>query len=665
MENLGMPGHNVPSEVVNIVDIIKNWGNGDSVLTEIGDQVCIDFDNDDSSRREWKEGVQRSIKLFTNFLPRKTSPWDNASNINLPMLAVACLQFQARAFDAIIPPKGVVNTIATGDEDLLKADRVAKYMNYELLYKMDDFEEGMDKSLIQLPIEGTVFRKTYFDPIAGRNRSEYISASDLVVSYNYKGSVEDAPRKTHVLYMRQNDINMRARAGIYTSDAFNTIPAVMDVVPISDTIRKTADEIKGISSSPNPFDRDPYRIVLEQHRGWDLDGDGIEEPYVITVDYATRKVWRITDRRFADWKGDIQTIEYFTKYDLIPDPEHFYGLGFGILLTGINEAANEIVNEVIDAGHLANMQGGFISRRSGIKRGSLTFKRGEFKEVDTYIDDLKKAIFSFDFKGPNQTLYAVLGLLYEYSKLVSSVSETMTGQLPASDTPASTVMALIEEGRKVFSSIHKRIHRAFKKELSKLFRLNSIFLDERTYFLLIGTDRIPVMDENGRTIEIPIGRSDFTNKIDVIPVSDPMITSRAEKVMKAQTAYQLTLTSPLTASNQNAIFEAQKALYEALEIPNWSSILQPPPPPPDLSPEDENAQMIQEKPVTALPHQDHLHHIGVHDQFVNGEFGMELSPTTKQLLQQHRQQHLAGLYMQQVQEQQIANAKALEAVRGF
>jgi hypothetical protein len=390
-------------------------------------------------------------------------------------------------------------------------------------------------------------------------------------------------------------------------------------------------------------------MFIEQHRWWDLDGDGLAEPVVITVDYESQMVVRITDRRYYDWQGNMQTLEYFTHYYLIPNPEGFYGLGFGILLSGLNEAANEIVNEVIDAGHLANMQGGFITRRSGIKRGSLLFKRGEFKEVETYVDDLKKAIYSFDFKGPNQTLYAVLGLLFEYSKLVSSVSETMTGQLPASDTPATTVMALIEEGRKVFSTIHKRIHKSFKRELHKLFRLNSIFLDEQRYFMVLGDNQQPLIGPDGRPVQEQIGRSDFSNNIDVIPVSDPNIVSRAEKILKAQQTYELTLSSPITGRNGDAITKAQRRLYEALEVSNIDELLLPPGPPPDISPEEENAGIIQQSPATALPHQDHQYHMATHEELVNGPFAEELTPEAKKLLQQHIQQHVAFMYLQSKQ----------------
>jgi chaperonin GroES len=641
------------SEVINIVPHLTGDAAKDE-LRKMGDTVCTEYEYDLISRKDWEENVGVALKLFSSFLSPKTDPWPDCSNVCLPLLAIACLQFQARAYDALIPPKGVVNCMAAGDAEIIKkSERVQKYMNYQLLHKMEGFEEGMDKTLMQLPIVGSVFRKTYFDPEEKVVRSDYISAQDLVLSYYTKTTIEKCPRKTHILYLTPNEVNKRVDQGIFDESAWNLGPGSLSLSKRGE-IRESADQASGIKP---PWDwRENPRIFLEQHRGWDLNGDGIDEPFVITVDYETRKVVRMTDRRFTDFLGRPMVLEYFTHYPFIPNPEGFYGLGFGILLSRLNNAANTIVNEVIDAGALANLQGGFISKRSGIKRGSLQFKMGEFKEIDTYVDDIQKALFTFDFPGPNQTLYAVLGLLFEYSKLVSSVSETMTGQLPASDTPATTVMALIEEGRKVFSTIHKRIHRSFKKELQKIFRLNSIYLDEKEYFLVLGEGGKPTNE-----IET-VGKRDFISSINVIPVSDPNITSRAEKVLKAQQVYQTTLSNPLTAQNPTVIYEATKRYYEALEIPNIPAILPPIQPPQDLSPQEENSGFLSEKAAQALPNQDHLAHIAEHDSFRDGVFGGELTAIGKRMLENHRREHVSFVYLASTQ-QQAAGARTIEAMR--
>lgn len=616
---------------------------GDAILQEMGQIVVEDYLVDEASRSDWLDNKAKAVQLFSSFMDPKTFPWDKCSNINLPFITIACIQFHSRAYDALFPKKDVIDAIATGDEDIPAAERVTKYMNYQLLYEMEEFEEGIDKTLIQLPIHGSVFRKTYYDPDKGRVTTSYVSADDFVINYGAT-SIEDAERKTHVLYKTQNEIRRRIQKGEYEKDAgWNLGPGSFSSLP-SSIMKQVSDKTQGISS-PLTYNNVP-RKLLEQHRNWDLDGDGIAEPYVITVDSETQKVLKITDRTFVDVFGRELIIEYFTHYIFIPNPEGFYALGFGAFLQGLNEAANTIVNEVIDAGSLANLQGGFVSKRSGLKKGDLKFKIGEWKEVDTYLDDMRKAIYSFDFKGPNETLYAVLGLLYEYSKLVSSISETMTGQLPASDTPASTVLALIEEGRKVFSAIFRRIHSSFKRELKKIQRLNSVFLDDRVYFKILGDRNLPTGPE------MAVGRADFASRLDVIPVSDPAITSRAEKVMKAQAIRDDIRGNPRTASDPMADYIATKRFYEALEIPNVDEVLKPPGPPPDVPPEEENATMFLEKPAVVLPEQDHYKHMKVHEDFMNGAFSGEMSPQAKSVIERHLKEHIAALYLQSTKQMQ-------------
>lgn len=636
-----------PFEVINMLPLLlkgKSVAERNDLLRKLSDTVIADYKYDELSRADWKKFTARAIKLFSNFIERKRGSEAEDSNANLPMLAIACLQFHARAIDALLPPKDVVQAVPTGDEDISRAERVKKWMNYELLYKMEDFESEMDKSIFQLPIEGSVFRKTFYDPAKGCNESKYISANDIVIAYKYAGEINNSTRITHVLYLTKDDIRTRVAKGLYVKEAFALGDGSTVSQQVVDNVVKVAsDKVQGVNDSN--FVSDIPRVVLEQHRLWDFDGDGIGEPYVITVDIESGMVLRITSRSYFNAEGQRDVINYFTHYKFFPNPEGFYGLGFGILLTGINEAANDILNDVVDAGYLANTQGGFISRRSGIKRGSLKFKRGEYKEVDVYAEDLAKSIFNLDFKGPNQTLYAVLGLLYEYSKLVSTVSEIMTGQLPASDSPSNATMALIEEGRKVFSAIHRRIHKSFKQELNKLYRLNGIFLNEDAYRKFLGNNVVAQAMEAG---QMP-GKNDFAPGYDVIPVSDPNIISRAEKVLKAKQAYELTMSNPLTANNPQAIYISLKSYYEALEISNVNELLQPPPEPPDLAAEDENAQFLMAKPSKVYIQQDHMYHIRVHESLKNGVYKEQIPKEGITILEQHIQEHISMRYMQDVQ----------------
>ncbi len=634
------------SEIDNLVPSIKGEESMESMtgsskitgkefLHQLGEDCVEGFQADLSSRAEWETNKAKELQLFMSYLPDKTWPFEHASNVNLPFITVAVIQYQARAFDAIVSNRDVVKTFFTGEEDEDRAVRVGKYMNWQLLYKMDNFEEGFDKTLIQQPIMGSVFRKTYWDPIKARIQSDWIGAGDFVVDY-YTVDLDECPRKTHVKYFTVNDLRIRVRDGIYMKeDAWDLTPG-SESAP-SQEIKDAADQVMGLTRPGREHDQP--RTILEQHRDVDIDGDGIAEPYVVTVDMETQRVLRITPREVLNAEGDLVTVEYFTHYPFIPNPEGFYALGYGTLLRGLNEGANTILNEVIDAGALANIQGGFVSKRVGAKRGVLTFKPGEFKEIDGLVDDLNKSIFTFDFKGPDATLYSTLGLLFEYAKMVSSVSETLTGQLPASDTPASTVVALIEEGRKVYSAIHRRNHRAFKKELKKIYRLNSIFLDKEEYFRVLGDNRMP----DGPLLQV--GAQDFVGNIDVIPVSDPTISSRAEQIMKAEAWMREVQSNPVVANNKKAQFQAFEKYALSLDIPDVETYLEPEGPPPNIPPEQENAMMLADEQPTVLPEQIHLQHMQIHDELVNGPFAKQMTPVGKQIRDRHHQHHVAALYL--------------------
>ena len=227
----------------------------------------------------------------------------------------------------------------------------------------------------------------------------------------------------------------------------------------------------------------------------------------------------------------------------------------------------------------------------------------------------------------------------------------MTGQLPASDTPASTVLALLEEGRKVFSSIHKRIHRSFKKEAKKIFRLNSIFLDPQRYFNVIGDNNVPTQEQ------LQIAHTDYLDSYDVIPVSDPMITSRAEKIMKAEKILQITMSNPNTAQNQLAIWSATERYLESFDAPSTHEINPKPQnqEPQDISAVDENGALLNNKAATALPQQDHNEHLQIHDELLTGIFKDSIQPDGKIMLQTHIQQHFGFLYVQSKQQPQAQN----------
>jgi chaperonin GroES len=512
-------------------------------------------------------------------------------------------------------------------------------MNWQLTEQMEEWEEDMDILLLVLPIYGVGVKKTYFDPVLNRNVSKTLRVDEFAAPYGVT-RLEDAPRMTHSYMMHINDIKINGKNNIWiNTEDLKAGTASEKGTKMATEHKQATDESTGSSDSPQSNDRP--RLILEQHRTLDLNGDGIEEPYIVTVDEESGNVLRIEER----------TYDYFTSYSFIPNPDSWMGFGFGHLLEHLNHSANTLINQLMDSGTLANTISGFVNRRSGIKTGDLSFDIGQFKSVDLPTDEINKAIYQFKFNPPSQVLFALLQMLQGYSRELSSVSETMLGKLPPSDTTATSMLAVMEQGLKVFSTIHKRIHRVFKKELKKIAALNAIFLNETVYFT--------VQDSTSQEMKtFESGRKDFANTIDVKPVSDPTITSRAEKLIKAQQAYELGLQSPLTSQDQIALYELTKNLFVALEVPNIDKILKKPEPqePPDLRPEEEESEFLAERYVNPLPRQDHQDHLTSHRVFENSQWATQLTPQGKKLLDAHIKETMALLYLQIAQRQEAEGA---------
>ena len=641
-----------PFETPNLAPLINK-----DELEKMGRDVTRDFLMDLESRREWSTRRSEWLKLFMGYVESKNFPWENCSNVPIPILTTAVIQFQARAYDAIMPSKNKMKVAHSGEEDIPKAERIEKHMNYQLDNEMERYEEGWDISLFQLPINGSVFRKIYYDPIRQRNVAKNCSADEIVIPY--KTSPANKPiRITHKLFLTPNDLRIRQAAGVFT-DAWDLGPGSESDITISDSeIKQSSSYIEGITQ--DYLDTEKPRVILEQHRLWDLDGDGIMEPCIITVDKEKQKVLRVQKRLILDEDGVLSEVEYFEHYKFWENPEGYYGLGFGHVLEGINAAAKALLDQIIDAGTLANVIGGFINSRSGVKKGEIAFKMGEFKKLDIPSDDIRKSIFPFQFEGPNNVLFSVLGLLQDYSTRVTTVSETMTGELPKSDTPAAAIINSVEQGMKVFSVIHKRIHRSFKGELKKLFELNKLYTPQEKYIQILGETFVARHQEKTGQ-EVAVG-SDYSNMVDIQPVSDPNIISRAEKMAIAEQVLQHTLQNPATANDPEIKIEAYSRFYETLGVPDYEKLLEkPPPPPPDYPPEEENAMFIKEQGVQALEHQAHIQHLEVHDEFKATEHMYnELSGNGKNLMESHRREHVAFQYLKEEKERKEAQGGGQE-----
>lgn len=545
-------------ESVNIADKLDK-----EELEKIGTEAKAGFDRDYGSREEWENQCNEWIKLAKQTAEEKSYPWPKASNVKYPLLSTAAMQFAARAYPSLVPPDGrVVKAKAIGkDRDGSKneiAEAVSLYMSYQVMREMDGWEEDMDKMLIMLPIIGTMFKKTYWDPIKKVNCSRLIMPQNLVVDY-WARSLCDAERISEIIQLSPRKVKERQQSGIWLDVDLGAPPQPADGPAGSDDIV-------------------PYTFI-EQHTYLDLDDDDYKEPYIVTFQKESGKVVRIAARFdettiYTDDEGNLQKIEpveYYTKFGFVPNPDGgFYDIGFGVLLGPLNESVNTLINQLVDAGHLSSLQSGFIGKGLRLRMGETRFEPGEWKAVNATGDDLKKQIVPLPVKEPSNVLFQLMGSLITSGKELASVAEIFVGKMPGQNTPATTTMASIEQGMKVFTAVYKRIFRSLGEEFQKLYRLNAIYSTPEVY--------IDVLD-----MELPSEMLFKDGQNDIYPGADPTAISQTEKLLKAQGLMELLPTGMLDP------VEVVKRILIAQEQPNWevlfnkqiqeSGEFQPPPDP--------------------------------------------------------------------------------------
>lgn len=553
-----------PITVENILDDLSK-----EQKEKIASECKSAFDDDLRSRGEWESNIDDWIALAKQTKQDKTYPWPGASNVKYPLVATAAMQFAARSYPSLVPSNGrVVNSVVIGKDidgqKYEKAQRVSTYMSYQIMHEMRGWEEDMDKMLMMLPIVGTMFKKTWYDKVEDKIKSKLILPKYLVVNY-WTTNLDESERISEVIHMSPRLLKERQNMGVYAEEDLGDPVAENHLMPDdADTNSKSI----------------PYTII-EQHTFLDLDDDGYAEPYIVTFDYSSGKLLRISRRYLLDdvvLKDDEETIarikpiQMYTKFGFIPNPDgSFYDIGFGVLLGPINESVNTLINQLVDSGHLHNLQSGFIGKALRVKMGDQSLRPGEWRPVNATADDLRKQIVPLPTKEPSSVLFQLMGTLITSGKELASVAEIFTGKMPGQNTPATTTMATVEQGMKVFTAVYKRIFRALSQEFEKIFDLNKLYTDPNKY--------ITVLD-------MEIGPDDFDKaSCDVSPGADPNAASQQEKLMKAQGLMEmLQIAGPML----NPIKVISRVM-EAQEQPNWQELFsdevqqsgQVPPPPPD------------------------------------------------------------------------------------
>jgi len=514
----------IDSEVTKATNLCDRFSKED--LDSIGLAVWDGYDRDKRSREVWEQRMEAGMDLAMQVSKEKNFPWPNCSNVVFPLVTIAALQFSARSYENIIQGTDVVRYRITTSDSLVRAraDRISKHMSWQVLEEDMSWEEQHDRMLINLGIVGTNFIKTYHSSKLGHNVSELVLARDFVIDYWAK-SVDEAPRKTHVIPLFRNEIYERVKSKVFR-DVLNEDWYNSNTMP-DEEAGIDHDKRLGMHPPEEPDDNTPFR-GLEQHCLLDLDQDGYFEPYIATIEEKSKKMLRLVAR----WDRDedieridgeilrIRATEYFTKFSFIPAADGgIYDIGFGVLLGPLNESVNTGINQMLDAGTMANSNGGFLGRGAKIRGGNYTFAPWEWVRVDSTGDDLRKSLVQLPTRDPSAVMFSLLSLLIDYTDRVAGTVDQAVGKNPGQNTPAETSRNSLEQGMRVYASIFKRVWRSLKEEFKKLHTLNGKFLPLELKF-----------GEKDDSIR----REDYISNPDqVVPVADPNVTSQSLRLIQA------------------------------------------------------------------------------------------------------------------------------------
>ena len=545
-------------KAVNITDLLD-----EDQLGRIGMKVVQGYELDEESRSEWKELVDKAMDIAKQTMESKNHPFPNSSNVKYPLITQAAIDFAARMYPVMIQNDKIVKASVIGTDPegskLERAERVSRHMSYQLLQESEEWEDGTDKLLHVLPVLGTVFKKTYFNTLHKRPVSELCHPDKIVVNYQV-ASLETARRITHILTFHKNDVIERIRGGLYRD---------IDV-----------DKLASAEGHQDQ-DEDAPLELLEQHCYLDLDDDGYQEPYIVTVHKETHEVLRIVQRFnkiHRSSKGEVQRIDpehYFVDYHFIRAPDSgFYSVGLGTLLYPLNAAINTLINQLIDAGTLNNTQGGFVGRGLRMKNGEFKLRLGEWRVLDAAGGtNIAQNIVPLPTKEPSGTLFQLLGLLIDVGKDLVAANDVMQGKGQTQNVPSSTVSTLLEQGMKVFNAINKRMYRSLKKEYQRIYALNRKFLKPNEY--------LNVLDDPKADF-----KADYeAESMDIVPIADPMMSTAAQRLAKAQTVMGVPGVDP---------YESGKYFLEALQLDESEINKVMPQPDPNAPPPPEMLKLYAE-----------------------------------------------------------------------
>ena len=571
----------------------------DTELGRISGELTGEFEENKSSRQEWEDAFANGLELLGFNYEERAQPFRGASGVTHPLLAESATQFQAQAFNELLPPGGPVRTQVLGSSTPEKEDqaqRVKEFMNYYISSVMEEYTPEFDQMLFYLPLAGSTFKKVYYDENLGRAVSKFVPAENLIVPYS-TSDLETCPNITHVVKMSLNDLRKRQLSGFYRD--IPVIPAQGD----SNAVQEELERIDGMYPSNVDYDC----TLLECHVDLDLEGfeemgedgepTGIKVPYIVTISQDNGQILSIR-RNYDEDDEDKKKIQYFVHYKFLPG-FGFYGLGLIHTIGGLSRTATAALRQLIDAGTLSNLPAGFKARGLRIRDDDEPLQPGEFRDVDAPGGDIRASLMSLPFKGPDQTLMALLGFVVDAGRRFATITDMKVGD-GNQQAAVGTTIAMLEQGSRVMSAVHKRLHYAMKLEFKLLSKVMADFLPDEYPYSITGVDGT-------------IKRQDFDEMVDVVPVSNPNIFSQAQRISLAQTKMQLATAAP----DMHNMYEVFRDMYEALGVRDIDRILKrtPEPEPTPKDPAQENIDALDQIQLVAFEGQDHEAHIMSHMVF--------------------------------------------------
>ena len=608
----------------------------DNVATRIATDLLDQYEANKDGRKDWEETYRTGLELLGFKYEERSEPFRGAAGVTHPLLAEAVTQFQAQAFGELLPAGGPVNTQVLGKatpEIEEQAERVRMYMNYQLTSVMKEYTPEFDQMLFYLPLAGSTFKKVYYDEFLGRAVSRFVPAEQLVVPYTAT-DLETAENVTHVIQISENELRKKQVGGFYADievSASQSDPS---------EVREEMDDISGIE----PSRLDTEVTLLECHVDLDLEGfedvgedgepTGIKLPYVVTVSEDNGKVLSIR-RNYKEDDENRTKNQYFVHFKFLPG-FGFYGLGLIHMIGGLSRTATAALRQLIDAGTLSNLPAGFKTRGLRIRNDDEPLSPGEFRDVDSPGGAIRDSLMLLPYKGADQTLFQLMGFCVEAGQRFAAVSNLQVGD-GNQQAAVGTTIAMLEQGAKVMSAIHKRMHYAQKDEFSLLAKVFGESLPPEYPYNVVGAERT-------------IKAEDFDDRVDVIPVSDPNIFSMSQRVTLAQTELQLAQAAP----DLHNMYEAFRRMYKAIGVKDVDAILkvvdQEEETPKD--PAVENSEALENVTLKVFQGQNHKAHITAHLIFGSSPIIGQL-PTVAMALQKHIMEHVSVQAKEQVAVQMI------------